>query len=304
MPMNPPAHHISICICTYKRPRSLERLLTSLERQRTDGEFAISAVVVDNDDRESGREVVAAARARSPVEVQYHAEPQRSISLARNRSVANARGDLIAFIDDDEFPDDSWLLNHFRFLSSSGADGVLGPVIPHFDDQAPAWLVKSGLLDRKRFPTGEVIADTRYMRTGNALVRRSLFTEAGGSFDPQYGLSGGGDAVFFKRMTEQGKVFLWCNEACVYETVLPERWRKSYYVRRAFTRGMAEAWETPLFSRSTVRSLAAVVVYTLALPFCFLLGQHRFMPCLVRGCDHLGKILAYCGIRVVSKRPY
>ena len=40
----------------------------------------------------------------------------------------------------------------------------------------------------------------------------------------------------------------------------------------------------------------AAAVYTVALPFAFLLGQGKFMDLLVRLCDYLEKILAYMGI--------
>jgi hypothetical protein len=105
-------------------------------------------------------------------------------------------------------------------------------------------------------------------------------------------------------MMELGKEFIWCDEACVYEIVSPDRQTKGYYLKRAFTRGLAQAWEHPFLSLSTARSLVAVLVYTMSLPFCLLLGSHVFMNYLVRDCDHLGKLLAYAGICVTSQRPY
>ena len=56
--------------------------------------------------------------------------------------------------------------------------------------------------------------------------------------------------------------------------------------------------------RGTLRSAAAVVVYTCLLPVLFLTGQHLFMRYLVSYCDHLAKLLAYLGIRLVAERPY
>ena len=294
--------HISICVCTFKRPHLLERLLDKLKDQVTEGRFNYSAVVVDNDLEQSGREAVARAKAKSGIQIDYDVEPERSISLARNRSVSNARGELVAFIDDDEFPDDHWLIHHLKVLLASQADGVLGPVKPHFDGDSPAWLVKSGLLERSSLKTGQVIPDSSYTRTGNVLIWKRVFDE--GLFDPRYGRSGGGDAVFFKRMMEKGKTFVWCNEACVYESVPVERQRRMYYIKRAFTRGMAEAWETRFFSLGTLRSAVAIVLYTSALPFLLLLGQHLFMRYLVKNCDHLAKLLAYLRITLVAERPY
>src|SRR5438105_4034195 len=47
--MTNPAAHISICICTYKRPQLLERLLESLSQQQAEEAFHLSIVVADND---------------------------------------------------------------------------------------------------------------------------------------------------------------------------------------------------------------------------------------------------------------
>lgn len=302
--MSVPPVRIAICVCTYRRPDSLGRLLRAVQSLRTDGLFSCSVVVVDNDDRQSAREIVRGVKATSPIPIIYDVEPERSISLARNRSVNHADGDLIAFIDDDEFPEEAWLVNHLETLRSSDADGVLGPVKPHFDEHTPRWLIRSGLCERPRFKTGTVLTDSRYTRTGNVLIRRGLVTEPDGSFDPKYGRSGGGDAVFFKRMIEKGKLFVWCDEACVFEAIPPERQTRAYYLRRAFTRGMTDAWETRFLSLGTCRSFLAILLYTTALPFLLLRGQHLFMKYAVKNCDHLGKILGHIGINVVRERPY
>lgn len=297
-------NHISICICTYKRPLLLYQLINRLKVQRTDGLFSYSLVVVDNDTPGSGRDAVKSAGEAAPFLIDYHIEPERNISLARNRSIENARGNMIAFIDDDEFPEVDWLFNHFRTLGGSQSSGVLGPVRAHFDQQAPVWLAKSGLLERREFATGKSLTNSRFTRTGNVLLWKSVFADREDRFDPIYGRTGGGDAIFFKRMIRKGHTFIWCNEAIVYETVLPERQVKSYYIKRAFTRGMGEAQEMPFLSLSTLRSIVAIPFYALLLPFAWLAGQHIFMRYLVKECDHLSKLLAYAGIKPIKERPY
>jgi hypothetical protein len=207
-------------------------------------------------------------------------------------------------IDDDEFPDQEWLINHYRVLVGSTASGVLGPVRSSFEAPPPPWLLKSGLLARREFRTGEKLTEARFTRTGNVLFRRSLFADSENRFDPTFGRTGGGDAAFFKRMIEKGHIFIWCNEAVVYETVPPERQVRSYYLKRAFTRGMTEAQATPFLSLGTLRSIVAIPLYALLLPFARLAGQPYFMRYLVKDCDHLSKILAYAGIKPVKERPY
>lgn len=302
--MPDPRIHIDICVCTYKRPVLLAQLLEKLVQQRTDGHFTLSITIVDNDSGASARETILRAQQTASVPIAYYLEPQRNISLARNRSLDNSRGDLIAMIDDDEFPGGDWLLTLYLALKDSTASGVLGPVRPHFDGKPPDWLVKSKLLERREFATGTPLTDPQHTRTGNALLRRSIFTHGDIRFDPEFGRTGGGDAALFKRLMEIGHLFIWCNEAVVYETVLPERQHKSYYLKRAFTRGMTEAQNAPFLSLSTARSLVAIPVYTMILPFTRIIGQHVCMRYLVKGCDHLSKILTYLGIRPVKERPY
>lgn len=296
--------HISICICTFKRPMYLQRLLVKIGTQKTGNYYDFSVVIVDNDDKESGRSVVQEVKRWANYEISYDVEPERSISLARNRTVRNAKGNLIAFIDDDEFPDEDWLLNLYKALVSEQADGVLGPVMPHFENKPPRWLVKSGLLERSRFETGKKLSEAKHMRTGNVLLWRSIFDQDGGLFDPAYGKSGGGDAVFFAKMIKKGKKFVWCNSACVYETVPLERQTRMYHIRRAFTRGMTTSWEVPFFSTGTIKSVIAIALYSTILPLTLLLGQHLFINLLVKDCDHIAKLLGYLGIKVVQQRTY
>src|SRR6266478_7010650 len=120
--------HIAVCICTYKRPDYLKRLLRELADQETGGLFTYSIVVADNDQSESARAVVSDFASSSSIQIKYCAEPRQNIALARNKAIENASGDFIACIDDDEFPQQDWLLNMFKACAQYGVAGVLGPV--------------------------------------------------------------------------------------------------------------------------------------------------------------------------------
>src|SRR5215831_20404674 len=90
-------HHISVCICTYKRPELLRRLLLKLEKLETNDLFNYSIVITDNDNTESARETVGSFASRSKIPVEYHVEPEQNIALARNLAVKHATGDFVAF---------------------------------------------------------------------------------------------------------------------------------------------------------------------------------------------------------------
>lgn len=284
---------ITVCICTYKRAEPLRRLLAELGRQDTAGRFSYSIVVADNDRAESARAIVTQFQATSPLAVTYCVEPEQSIALVRNKALEHATGDFVAFIDDDEFPAEGWLLGMLDACASFEADGVLGPVRPFFDDAPPAWLVRSRLCERPEHPTGAVL-HWRHTRTGNVLFRRGILREHEAPFRREFP-NGGEDLDFFRRMMEGGCRFVWCNEAAVYEEVPPERRRRRYFLKRALLRGQNE--RLLLSTTSIVKSLVAVPLYVAALPLMCVLGQHALMRCGVRLCDHAGKLLGAVGIR-------
>lgn len=295
--MDLPAPHISVCICTYRRANLLRRVLIELENQKTDGRFTYSAVVVDNDANRSAEQVVLGFQQTHDLDVLYCVEQEQNIALARNKAVESANGELIAFIDDDEFPAREWLLSLLATLEKHQADGVLGPVKPHFEGDCPDWIIKSGLCERKSHLTGTVMlgGDTR---TGNVLLKRETFDDVENRFDPAFGRSGGSDVRFFTNAMRKGYQFVWCDEAVVYETVLPERWKASFYLRRAVRKGgLSGSWmrKQALPARSFAVAFAAACIYTSMVPFVALIGKHCCIKYLVKSAYHIAWLSGFFG---------
>lgn len=289
--------HVCICICTYKRPQYLKRLITELIGQETDGLFTYSIVIVDNDRLRSAEPLVRELASSCEIPIRYFLEANQNIAMARNKAVSNARGDFIACIDDDEFPQERWLLNLLHAYRKYGVDGVLGPVKPYFDEGTPGWVIKGRFYDRPSHNTGFVI-HWKKGRTGNLLIRRAMLAGIDEPFRAEF--QSGEDQDFFRRMIERGNVFIWCEEAVVYEVVPPVRWKRSFMLKKALHRGAATPLHPTFGFRDIWKSIIAVPVYTLALPFALILGHHRFMALLVKLCDHLGKLLACVGIRPIN----
>jgi len=294
--------HITVCICTFKRPQLLHRLLSELEKQETEGLFTWSVVVVDNDPEESGRGAVSEFAKRSSMQIVYTPEPQRNIALARNRAVANAHGDFVGFVDDDEYPVPNWLCSLFKTCKASSAGGVLGPVEPYFEGPPPRWAVRGRFFERPRHATGYQIGISD-ARTGNVLLRKEVLDSEIPPFRPEFA-TGGEDVDFFRRMMEKGYFFLWCDEASVYELVPPSRCSQRYLLRRALLRGRDSLKHRKHRVRSLVKSLVAVPVYAVCLPFLFVAGSHVFLKYLIKSCDHAGKLLALLRLNPVRERDF
>ena len=95
---------ISVVIITLNRAEWLKDALTSLTRQSRQPD---EVVVVDNGSKDHTKDVVLSFRGR--LNIKYVYEPIRGIPHARNASIRNATGDIIASIDDDCVADENWL---------------------------------------------------------------------------------------------------------------------------------------------------------------------------------------------------
>jgi succinoglycan biosynthesis protein ExoM len=292
--------HITVCICTFRRAVLLHDLLRKLEPQRTDGLFTYDVVVADNDAARSGEPVVQAFASSSRVRVTYCVEPQPNIARARNKALEHARGDLLAFIDDDEFPASEWLYSLFQTHNRYHVDAVLGPVVPHFQQEPPSWLKKGRFFDRPTYKTGRPIAWAE-ARSGNVLLVREILQRLDPPFRPEFATAGE-DIDFFRRLAQNGCTFIWCHEAAVFELVPASRCTRRYLLRRAALRGSNFPKHPTHRLRNAVKSLIAVPCYTVALPVLAVVGHHVFIAYLIKILDHGARLLAFAGLPLVTER--
>ncbi len=300
--------HISICICTYKRPDMLELLLSRLAQIETHNLFTYEIVVVDNDANQSACPAVCKTKQSSPVRINYFVEPEQNIALARNKAVDNAQGNFIAFLDDDELPVRQWLFNLYQSIRSYNCDGVLGPVRPYYPEGCPQWLIKSRLCERPEHKTGTIL-NWGQTRTGNVLFDKRIFDEdSSHRFGREFGRSGGEDIEFFKKMVEAGKTFIWCNEAPVYETVFPERWEKRFYSERYLRIGglvgekirKRESMAVGLYA--LIKSALWIVSMSFGYPLARLAGEHLAMKAVTKIMYNTGLISGYAGRVIIRNR--
>ncbi|HMB74115.1 MAG TPA: glycosyltransferase [Gammaproteobacteria bacterium] len=289
---------ITVCICTYKRPEMLARLLEHLQRQVTKGQFEYSIAVVDNDANRSAEPVVRTAQESSPLKIEYAVEPQANIAVARNRTLELAAGDYAAFIDDDEYPGEHWLAALFTAARRFDADGVIGFVKPDFGREPARWISKGRFFFKPAPPpppTGTVLSAGI---TSNALVSMHTVRRTRLAFDPSFGRSGGEDDKFFRDLLACGLSLVFCAEAIVHETIPFERqsaaylWKRHHLQGRTFVRINRAMRGTSSGLSDLAKSVCAASLYTLALPFLLLAGRHVAVDYSLRLAWHIGYIAA------------
>ncbi|HWS31787.1 MAG TPA: glycosyltransferase family 2 protein, partial [Actinoplanes sp.] len=136
------APDITVVVCTRERPGALARCLDSLLTQVYP---PARILVVDNAPvTEATAEVARSAARRGRVE--YLTEPKPGLSFARNTAEKATRGEIVAWIDDDELADRYWLAEVARALvENPDADVVSGVIVPaELETRAQIWFEQFG----------------------------------------------------------------------------------------------------------------------------------------------------------------
>lgn len=100
------APFISVVICTRDRPEQIKKCLTRLTQQSYP---RYEVVVVDNAPTSDALRKVIEGQPDAGALFRYCVEPRPGLSWARNAGIAAAKSDIIAFLDDDDEPDEDWL---------------------------------------------------------------------------------------------------------------------------------------------------------------------------------------------------
>lgn len=118
MPHSP---QCTVVICTRERPNELERCLESLSRLRHPDH---EVLIIDNSEGDPAvRTIAHKAGAR------YILEPRVGLSAARNTGARHARGDIVAFTDDDTTVDPDWLTGLVRPMDRKEVTACTGRVL-------------------------------------------------------------------------------------------------------------------------------------------------------------------------------
>jgi GT2 family glycosyltransferase len=272
---------LSVVVCTHDRPADLARCLEALCALEESPEV----IVVDSASDPPSRSVVEAFADRL-ASVRCLREDDPGLSRARNRGIAEASGEIVAFLDDDAAPRPDWAARIVAPFAAHTRIGCVGGACdPVFEDGSrPRWLSDRLLqfAGITRFgPEGrEPRSSAEWPFGANIAFRAEALANLDGPFSERLGRTGttllsGEESALVEAVLAAGwKVWLE-PLAIVDHTVHAERCRPRYYWRRLWWAGVSRA-RTTRAPRSLAPRLVVAAAIRLGLYLCTLDRVHLY----------------------------
>jgi glycosyltransferase involved in cell wall biosynthesis len=211
-------------------------------------------LVVDNNSNDGTREIAERFSRLYPERFQYLFEPRQGKSFALNSGIHEAKGKILAFVDDDVVVQPTWLEQLTSSLSDGTWAGCGGRILPKPGFSPPRWLALYGPLSQlgalcAYFDQGDLPLLLNKPPVGtNMAFRREMFNKYGG-FREDLGPRPGSelrseDTEFGRRLMVAGERLCYVPSAIVYHEISENRIRKEFFLSWWFAFGRGSIRET------------------------------------------------------------
>jgi glycosyltransferase involved in cell wall biosynthesis len=233
---------ITVILCTYNRCHGLTGTLESISASQLPSSVTWEVLIVDNNSNDQTREVVEGFCRRYPGRFRYLFEPKAGKSNALNSAIANARGEVLAFTDDDVNVAPTWLHSlTATLLQDDQWAGSGGRTLPAQRFIPPRWLSNDlslwcGILCAY-FDLGDNPCKLERPPYGaNMALRKRIFAKYGG-YRTDLGPSPnpdiprpGEDAELGSRLIAAGERLRYEPSAIVYHPIPQGRMTQEYFL--------------------------------------------------------------------------
>ncbi|MBS0631168.1 MAG: glycosyltransferase [Verrucomicrobia bacterium] len=233
-----PPIKVTVALPTYNRAAFLRQTLEGIAAQQFPREH-FEVLVIDNNSRDDTRAVVESFAHCDPAP-RYILETKQGLDYARNRAIAEARGEIILFGDDDILVKPDWIAQMAVPLlvdQSRCVGAVGGEVIPVFPDGLPDWVAEwhaplafrsdTGPISKQHSPMGANLAFPKWVFEQLGPFHTALDRAAGNYFS-------GGDSEMIRRVREAGYEVWFSPAAAVQHQMPASRTTFRYASRHAF----------------------------------------------------------------------
>lgn len=221
---------ISAVVVTYNRPEEVRKAVDSLANQAVK---PFEIIIIDN-----GSSPPLSMKVDGSKMKLIRFDEEIGLSRARNYGIKVAKGEYIAFMDDDCIASKHWIEEIQKGIKAGG-DILGGPLRPRFRAKPPNWWNEKDL----GYFVGVGNPETRVIWGANMVFRREVFRKIG-VFNPKIGRQKGKllsdeESYLIAKGKESCKI-LFMPKAEVFHVVTSERLTLRYIIRWSYYSGKSQ----------------------------------------------------------------
>lgn len=256
----------TIAICTHNRVDDLRNCLESLLALPEDGQ---EILVIDNCPRDDATRALVASYTNR---VRYVREPRKGLDIARNRAMQEAKGEIVAFIDDDAVAEKNWLSALLANFDDPAVLCVTGLTMPlELETEAQEWF-------EKFYPFGrgfsKIVFDRNLINPAaagkcgagvNMALRRSILQTVGTfeeRLDSGTATRSGGDTEMYTRIVGAGYKIVY-DPAAVNWHRHRRTWRELELAAFGYGTGIYATWTHALWKNGELSVLFPALIWLL-----------------------------------------
>lgn len=229
---------IDVVICTYNRASCLDAVLAALAQQSRNAGISWRVLVVDNASTDTTARVVDTHISQGQLPgLRRVFEPEQGLTAARLRGARETTAPWIAFVDDDNFPQPTWLEAIGRAVHAhADAGGIGGKVVLDWEAPPPAYLKEFGFcFAAQDHGDADCVVDS--LAGAGMVIRRSALAESGWLDRPLVAdrvgakLVSGGDVEMAQRIRAAGYSLWFSPDAVLRHRIAAGRMTRRYLFR-------------------------------------------------------------------------
>ncbi len=250
--------YISIIIPTFNRADLLASTINSIFSKSTSS-VVFEVIVIDNGSTDTTKEVCSTYEKKHS-NFSYFFDATPGLLTGRHKGAKEAKGKILAFIDDDVIVSSEWLKTIANVMLSQPDIMLLtGPNLPLYESYPPEWLSyfwsnneygrDCGWLSLIDFGTTIQEIHPKYVWGLNFIIRKTAFEQLGG-FHPDniskafQQFQGDGESGLCIKAVEQNMKALYHPGVMLYHQIPNSRLTYEYFDNRAYYQGVCDSYTT------------------------------------------------------------
>jgi glycosyltransferase involved in cell wall biosynthesis len=237
---------LSVIVCTYNRSHYLKSLLEGFSKQVLPQTFKWEIIVVDNNSTDDTKRVSEQINNSLHLPLRFLFEPRQGKSYALNTGIKEARGDIIAFTDDDIELEAKWISTIYNSFIKHNCDGLCGRISIKLPDKTPRWLTQElwGFLGYLDYGNTPFYITDQGIFGGNVAYTKEILQRVG-SFNVTIGRlahkMGGEDVEYGERVVRSGGRVVYEPHLLVHHIIEPWKLNRTYFLKLHYYEGIASS---------------------------------------------------------------